>query len=139
MTTPTNTTTRSEHLPPVLADEHASLLVLGRTLPLRDSECYRDTVDGFWIQAWFSDGTWTVLVMSDSYPRTVEVRVSAPTLTEAERAWLASASLEAPRLCALVVDGMACRFCGGDGWRDDDLAGVAQLRRCGCVDDEVTP
>ena len=87
----------------------ASLHVLGRTLPLRESECYRDVVDGLWIQVWCSDGTWTVLVMSDSYPRTVEVRVSAPTLAEAERAWLEHAALGAPRLCALVVDGMAVR------------------------------
>lgn len=83
-----------------------TITVLGRALPLRSSESYRDTVDGLWIQAWLSGGTWTVLVMSDSYPRTVEVRVGAPTLAEAERAWLEFASLEAPRLRALVADGM---------------------------------
>lgn len=83
-----------------------TITVLGRTLPLTSPDCYRESRDGLWVQVWFSDGTWTVLVMSESYPRVVEVRVSEPTLADAERVWLEYASLEAPRLCALVVDGM---------------------------------
>lgn len=82
----------------------APLFALGRSLPWRSSECYRETVGGLWIQVWFSDGSWTVLVMSDSYPRTVEVRVSAATLEDAERTRLEVASLEAPRLANRVLD-----------------------------------
>ncbi len=93
-------------LPTSAPHEPETITVLGRTLPLRSPECYRESGDGLWVQVWFSDGTWTVLVMSETYPLTVEVRVSEPTLADAERTWLEYASLEAPRLCALVVDGM---------------------------------
>lgn len=69
----------------------------------RDS--YRYQASSLWVQAWRTDEGWCVLVMRDTYPRVVEVRVSSlPTLAAAELAWFEYASVEAPRLCSDVCD-----------------------------------
>ena len=72
-----------------------------------DRDSYRYQASSLWVQAWRTDEGWCVLVMRDTYPRIVEVRVSSlPTLEAAELAWFEYASIEAPRLCSDVCDMM---------------------------------